>query len=43
VVVPLAGDQSKIYLEATLARRWNPVGQQPLVADGARQKQAGHI
>ena len=39
-VVPLAGDQSKVYLEATLARRWNPVGQQPVVADGARSKQA---
>jgi transposase len=43
VVVPLAGDQSKVYLEATLARRWNPVGQQPLVADGARSKQAENI
>jgi transposase len=43
VVVALAGAQSKIYLEATLARRWNPVGQQPLVADGARQKQAESI
>ena len=42
-VVPLAGDQSKVYLEATLARRWNPVGQQPLVADGARAKQAENI
>jgi len=43
VVVPLAGDQSKVYLEATLSRRWNPVGQQPLVADGARSKQAENI
>jgi transposase len=43
LVVPLAGDQSKVYLEATLARRWNPRGQQPLVADGARQKQAENI
>lgn len=43
VVVPLAGDQSKVYLEATLARRWNPRGQQPLVADGARRKQAENI
>ena len=43
IVVPLAGDQSKVYLEATLSRRWNPVGQQPLVADGARQKQAENI
>lgn len=42
-VVPLAGDQSKVYLEATLARRWNPRGQQPVVADGARSKQAENI
>jgi transposase len=42
-VVPLAGDQSKVYLEATLSRRWNPRGQQPLVADGAREKQAENI
>ncbi len=42
-VVPLAGDQSKVYLEATLARRWNSVGEQPLVADGARSKQAENI
>lgn len=42
-VVPLAGDQSKVYLEATLARRWNPVGAQPVVADGARRKQAENI
>jgi transposase len=43
LVVPLAGDQSTVYLEATLARRWNPRGQQPLVADGAREKQAENI
>ncbi len=43
LVVPLAGDQSKVHLEATLARRWNPVGQQPVVADGARSKQAENI
>jgi Transposase and inactivated derivatives len=42
-VVPLAGDQSKVYLEATIARRWNPIGQQPLVADAARSKQAENI
>jgi transposase len=39
-VTPLAGDQSKVYLEGTVARRWNPVGQQPLSADGARSKAA---
>jgi hypothetical protein len=36
----LASDQSKVYLEGTLGRRWNPLGEQPLVADGARQKRA---
>jgi hypothetical protein len=39
-VVPLASDQSKVYLEGTLGRRWNPIGQQPVGADGARQKRA---
>jgi transposase len=42
-VTPLAGDQSKIYLEGTIARRWNPVGKQPLIADGARSKTAENI
>jgi len=42
-VTPLAGDQSKVYLEGTVARRWNPVGQQPLIADGARSKAAENI
>ncbi len=39
-VVPLASEQSKVYLEGTLGRRWNPIGEQPVVADGARQKRA---
>jgi transposase len=42
-VVPLAGDQSKVYWEGTLTRRWNPLGQQPLGADGARSKKAENI
>lgn len=42
-VPPLAGEQSKVYLEGTLARRWNPVGQQPLIADGARSKAAENL
>jgi len=42
-VVPLASDQSKVYLEGTLGRRWNPIGEQPLVADGARQKRAENL
>lgn len=42
-VVPLAGDQSKVYLEGTIGRRWNPERQQPLIADKARSKQAENI
>jgi len=43
LVVPLASDQSKVYLEGTLGRRWNPIGEQPVVADGARQKRAENL
>lgn len=42
-MTPLAADQSKVYLEGTLSRRWNPKGEQPVVADGARSKQAENI
>ncbi|NOT57660.1 MAG: hypothetical protein HOP18_23900 [Deltaproteobacteria bacterium] len=42
-VIPLASDPSKVYLEGTLGWRWNPIGQQPVVADGARQKQAENL
>lgn len=42
-VVPLAGDQSKVDLAGTLSRRWSPIGQQPVVADGARSKQAENL
>jgi transposase len=42
-VVPLASDQSKVYWEGTLGRRWNPRGEQPVVADGARQKRAENL
>jgi transposase len=42
-VIPLASDQSKVYLAGTLGRRWNPMGQQPLVADGARPKRAENL
>ncbi len=42
-MTPLAGDQSKVYLEGTIAKRWNPVGTQPLIADAARSKQAENI
>jgi transposase len=42
-VVPLASDQSKVYLEGTLGRRWNPIGEQPLIPDGARSKRAENL
>ena len=42
-VIPLASDQSKVYVEGTLGRRWSPIGQQPVVADGARQKRAENL
>lgn len=41
--IPLASEQSKVYGEGTLGRRWNPIGQQPVVADGARQKRAENL
>lgn len=42
-VAPLAGDESKVYLEGTIAYRWNPVGQQPLIPDGSRSKRSENI
>jgi len=42
-VVPLASDQSKVYLEGTIGRRWNPIGEQPLIPDGARTKRAENL
>jgi transposase len=42
-LTPLCGDQTKVYLEGTIARRLNPIGKQPLIADGARSKQAENI
>ena len=42
-VVPLASDQSKVYLEGTLGKRWNPIGEQPLIPDGARSKRAENL
>jgi hypothetical protein len=38
-VTPLAGDETKVGLEATIGRRWSPKGVQPLIPDGARSKQ----
>jgi hypothetical protein len=42
-VTPIAADQTKVYLEGTVSRRWNPRGEQPLIADGARSKQSESI
>ena len=39
-VTPLAGAQSKVSLGGAVARRWSPVGQQPLLAEGARSQVA---
>src|SRR5204862_4401700 len=37
-IVPVAGDQTRVYLEGTVGKRWNPVGKQPRIADSARTK-----
>ena len=42
-VIPVAGEQRKVYVEGTLSRRWSPIGQQPVVADGARSKRAENL
>lgn len=42
-VTPLAGDQTRVYLEGTVGKRWNPVGRQPRVADSSRTKYAENI
>lgn len=42
-VTPLAGDQTRVYLEGTVGKRWNPVGQQPRIPDSSRTKFAENI
>jgi len=42
-LIPLAGDQTRVYLEGTVAKRWSRRGHQPRVADAARQKHAENI
>jgi len=39
-VHPLAQEEVKLYWEGTNGYRWNPVGQQPAVADGSRGKKS---
>lgn len=42
-MTPLAGDQTRVYLEGTVGKRWSRRGRQPRVPDGARQKYAENI
>ena len=42
-LTPLAGDQTRVYLEGTVGKRWNRRGQQPKVASGSRRKYAENI
>jgi transposase len=42
-MIPLAGDQTRVYPEGTVGKRWSRRGQQPLVADAARRKHAENI
>jgi transposase len=43
LVTPVAGDQTRVYLEGTVGKRWNPVGKQPRIADLSRTKFAENI
>jgi transposase len=42
-VIPVAEDETKVKLEGTIGWRWNPLGQQPQIADGGRGKQSVSI
>jgi transposase len=42
-VTPLAGDQTRVYLEGTVGKRWSPIGQQPRIPDSSRTKYAENI
>jgi transposase len=42
-VVPVAGDQTRVYLEGTVGKRWSRVGHQPRIADLSRRKFAENI
>lgn len=42
-MVPLAGDQTRVYLEGTVGKRWSRRGHQPQVADASRRKYAENI
>jgi transposase len=40
---PLAGDQTRVYLEGTVGKRWSRRGQQPCVPSASRSKYAENI
>lgn len=42
-LIPLAGDQTRVYLEGTVGKRWSRRGQQPCVPSGSRRKYAENI
>jgi len=42
-IVPLAGDQTRVYLEGTVGKRWSRRGHQPLVTEASRRKFAENI
>lgn len=42
-VIPLAGDQPRVYLEGTVGKRWSRRGQQPCVTQASRSKYAENI
>jgi transposase len=42
-MIPLAGDQTRVYLEGTVGKRWSRRGQQPKVPQAARRKYAENI
>lgn len=42
-LIPLAGDQTRVYLEGTVGKRWSRRGQQPRVPEGSRRKYAENI
>jgi transposase len=42
-VTPVAGDQTRVYLEGTVGKRWNRVGQQPRIPDRSRTRYAENI
>jgi transposase len=42
-MIPLAGDQTRVYLEGTVGKRWSRRGQQPKVTQASRRKYAENI